>query len=72
MLKVASSEDTTFLGSTTLKTNVESITTLDYIDIPSNVEEVVDVFGQQNRSILAWYTDNDNNGEYELYVGKMV
>ena len=68
--KVTSWDETTFLGSTILKENVESIKILDHIEIPDNAKEVVDVSEQQNRSIMAWYTDNDNDGMYELYVGQ--
>ena len=69
-LKTAGYASATFIGSKTLKEKVESIKLLDYIDIPDNAKEVVDVSEQQNKSIMAWYTDNDSDGMYELYIGQ--
>ena len=63
-----------FTFSTTFGMNVsrsrfESITIVDYIDIPENAIGSADVSDLGNGSVMAWYTDEDNNSKYELYIG---
>ena len=48
----------------------ESINILDVIKIPNNAIDSWDASVEQNESIMAWYTDNDNDELYELYIGQ--
>ena len=59
------------LGNKIDRTLFESITFLDTIDIPNNIIESWDVSQKQNGEIMAWYTDNDANDLYELYIGQI-
>ena len=62
-------DDSTFLGSDKLRSEFESITTLDNIEAPKNISSW-DVSEEKNNGIIAWYTDEDNNGKYELYLAQ--
>jgi len=59
-----------FLGSDKTRADFERVTTLDNINIPEGAHSW-DVSTTQDRSIMAWYTDEDNNGKYELYIGQL-
>ena len=52
------------------RTSFESITTLNEIVIPTTVIDYWDVSAEQNGSVIAWYTDNDNDGKYELFLAQ--
>jgi len=58
-----------FLKSDITKEEIESITTLDEIEIPEGAKSF-DVSENQNKSIMMWYTDTDNNNLYEVYIGQ--
>jgi len=62
--------DTYFLGQEKIKRNqVETITVTYTNKIPSNAIDSWDVSELQDESVMAWYTDIDNNNLYELYIG---
>ncbi len=61
---------TSFLDSNVARSAFETVTTLDNKNIPDNVIYSWDVSAKQNGSIMAWYTDNDNDSLYELYIGQ--
>ena len=52
------------------KLDVEVLSILDVISIPNTAIGSWDVSAEQNGSVMAWYTDKDNNGKYELYIGQ--
>ena len=52
------------------KRNFESVYILDIIRIPAEAIDSWDASVEQNGSIMAWYTDLDENGKYELYIGQ--
>ena len=62
--------DTTFLGGTLKRNKIETITMMNTKTVPSNAIGSWDVSEKQNGSIKAWYTDTNNNGLYELYIGQ--
>ena len=66
--RLAVSTENKFLGKEIDRTKFESITTLDNGVVPADAIESWDASETQNKSIMAWYTDNDNNGMYELYI----
>jgi len=49
--------------------DIEKIVIKNNKDVPKNAEKVWDVSEKHNNSIIAWITDIDNNGLYELYIG---
>ena len=48
----------------------EKLIITDIINIPQNAIDSWDVSYHHNNSIKAWYTDTDNNGLYELFIGQ--
>ena len=71
-LKNSGQDNSTVFGKpfSNNKNDFESIMLLDIIDVPSNAIDSWDASEQENNSIIAWYTDKDNNGKYELYIGQ--
>lgn len=61
------------LGSKSIKSEeIEEIEFLSNINIPNSIPtaNTWDISEKQNKSILAWYTDNDNDGLYEIHMGQ--
>ena len=58
------------LGKTVNRDLFESISVVNSNNIPSNAIDSWDVSQKQNGEIMAWYTDNDSNNLYELYIGQ--
>ena len=56
-------------GKSISRSDFESIITVDNVDVPNSAIDWWDASAEQNGSVLAWYTDTDNNGKYELYLG---
>ncbi len=61
--------NTTF-GHNVSKLNFEEVSIYDTISIPDDAIDSWDVSEEQNGNVMAWYTDKDNNGKYELYIGQ--
>ena len=59
-----------FLGSSLKKDLIESITFVDSKTIPASAIASWDVSYDNSKEIMAWYTDTDSNGLYEVYVGQ--
>ena len=57
-------------GKSISRDSFESITTVDNIEVPSNAIDSWDVSQERNGSVIAWYTDNDQDSKYELYIGQ--
>jgi len=62
-------ENSVFLGGSISKKTVEAIKIMNTKVVPSNVIGSWDASEAQDGSIMAWYTDKDNNELYELYIG---
>ncbi|MBP5684801.1 MAG: BspA family leucine-rich repeat surface protein [Bacilli bacterium] len=69
-LMVHDSSNTKTFGKSINRDSFESITTVDDIMIPATAIDFWDVSAEQNGSVLAWYTDTDNDSKYELYIGQ--
>lgn len=48
---------------------VESVKVVTNQNIPNDAIESCDASSDEDGSVLAWYTDKDDNGLYELYLG---
>ncbi len=59
-----------FFGSSILREDIEFMTITDKINIPQDVLGTIDISEAQNQSVIAWYTDQDNDGKYEMYIGQ--
>ena len=63
-----SSNTSTFLGSEIQRQNISSVSFIDNINVPEGLT-TVDVSLNQDNSILMWYTDEDNDGKYDMVIG---
>ena len=70
IVKNTSNASKTF-GKSIAKNSFETITTVANIDVPSDAIDSWDASVNKNGSVMAWYTDRDNNGLYELYLGQL-
>ena len=59
-----------FYGSDILREDIEFMTITDTTDVPENALGTMDISGKQNGSVIAWYTDEDNDGDYEMTIGQ--
>jgi len=69
MMTIDASIGKPFWGGNILNTDVESITITNTKKVPENVLGSWDVTEAQDGSVMAWYTDTDNDRLYELYIG---
>ncbi|MDD3392378.1 MAG: BspA family leucine-rich repeat surface protein [Bacilli bacterium] len=70
MVASSSGNDTAnFLGGPLIKNTIESIIFDITNVVPSSVIGSWDVSKNQDGSVMAWYTDNDSDGLYELTIG---
>lgn len=70
VLIAQSSDATTTFGKDISRDSFESIMTVDTSDVPNDVIGSWDASTDQNRMVMAWYKDEDNDGKYELYLGQ--
>ena len=61
---------TTTFGKEIARSSFESITIVDDIVIPLNAIDSWDVSDNHSGLVMAWYTDVDNDNQYELYIGQ--
>ena len=59
-----------FYGSDILREDIEFMTITDTTDVPDNALGTMDISEKQNGSVVAWYTDEDNDGDYEMTIGQ--
>ena len=59
-----------YLNGPIKKEEIESIKFERSKKVPSDAIKSWDVSEKQNKSIMAWYKDEDNNSKYELYIGQ--
>ncbi len=70
LLNVPGDSDSLFLRTTIYRKDIEKIIISDSIDgHEPNGDNCWDVSKGSNGSVLAWATDNDNNGLYEITIG---
>ncbi len=70
LVKNTSDVSKTF-GKNISRNSFESITTVKSNVVPNDAIDSWDVSVLQNGSIMAWYTDSNSNGLYELYIGQL-
>ncbi len=59
-----------FYGSDIYRSDIEKITFVDHIAVPHNILGTLDLSDKQNESVMAWYTDQDQDGYYEMTIGQ--
>ena len=59
-----------FFGTTILRKSIEKLEITTSAQVPNNVIQSYDLSEKQNKSVMAWYTDVDNNGLYEMTIGQ--
>ena len=69
-LMVQSDYDSNVFGKDINRRDFESITTVDNKNVDANSIDSWDCSAEQNESVMCWYTDEDNNEKYELYIGQ--
>ena len=65
------SDATKTFGKSIARDSFESITTVDNITVPNTAIDSWDVSDEQDETVIAWYTDSDNDNLYELYIGEV-
>ena len=59
-----------FYGTNVLRFDIETLTYSSVIDVPGDAINQFDVSEKQNKSVIAWYTDRDNNNKYEMTIAQ--
>ena len=59
-----------FFGTDIWRTDIEQIIISDSNKVPENILGQFDLSEKQNGSVMAWYTDKDNDGKYEMTIGQ--
>ena len=57
-----------FFGTSILRKEIEKISIEQYKNIPEDIIGSFDLSEKQNGSVMAWYTDKDKNGLYEMTI----
>ncbi|WP_026834439.1 hypothetical protein [Eubacterium xylanophilum] len=59
-----------FYGTNVLRFDIETLTYSSVIDVPEDAINQFDVSEKQNKSVIAWYTDRDDNNKYEMTIAQ--
>lgn len=59
-----------FLNGPIKKEKIEKVTLLNSREVPETAVGFWDVSEQQNGQVMAWYTDIDSNGLFEVFIGQ--
>ena len=59
-----------FFGTNIKRYEIEKLDITTSAYVPENVIGSFDLSEKQNKSVMAWYTDVDNNGLYEMTIGQ--
>ena len=59
-----------FFGTEISRGKIEKLSIETSCKVPEEVLGSVDLSEKQNGSVMAWYTDTDNNGRYEMTIGQ--
>ncbi|MBR1386308.1 MAG: BsaA family SipW-dependent biofilm matrix protein [Bacilli bacterium] len=70
-LSVQGTNSSLIFNKSISRTNFETITVVNHINIPNNAIASWNVSDGGNEDIFAWYTDVDSNRFYELYIGQV-
>ena len=57
-------------GTDIWRTDIEQIIISDSNKVPKEALGQFDLSEKQNGSVMAWYTDKDNDGKYEMTIGQ--
>ena len=59
-----------FFGTDVLRKDIEELTFFSSDKVPEEAVQSFDLSEKQNKSVMAWYTDKDKNGLYEMTIGQ--
>ena len=59
-----------FFGTEMSRGKIEKLSIETSCKVPEEVLGSMDLSEKQNGSVIAWYTDTDNNGRYEMTIGQ--
>ena len=59
-----------FFGTDVLRKDIEELTFSSTDKVPEEAVQSFDLSEKQNKSVMAWYTDKDKNGLYEMTIGQ--
>ena len=59
-----------FFGTDVLRKDIEELTFSSSGKVPEEAVQSFDLSEKQNKSVMAWYTDKDKNGLYEMTIGQ--
>ena len=59
-----------FFGTDVLRKDIEELTFSSSYKVPEEAVQSFDLSEKQNKSVMAWYTDKDKNGLYEMTIGQ--
>lgn len=59
-----------FFGTDVLRKDIEKLTFSSSNKVPEEAVQGFDLSEKQNKSVMAWYTDKDKNGLYEMTIGQ--
>ena len=59
-----------FFGTDVLRKDIEKLTFSSSDKVPEEAVQSFDLSEKQNKSVMAWYTDKDKNGLYEMTIGQ--
>ena len=65
----ATSESSVFLGSSLLRSSINSITTVSDNIVPTSAIGSIDVSKNKDGSIMMWWFDSDVSEKYDVYIG---
>ena len=59
-----------FFGTDVMRKDIEELTFSSNDKVPEEAVQSFDLSEKQNKSVMAWYTDKDKNGLYEMTIGQ--
>ena len=59
-----------FFGTDVLRKDIEELIFASSDKVPKEAVQSFDLSEKQNKSVMAWYTDKDKNGLYEMTIGQ--
>ena len=59
-----------FFGTDVMRKDIEELTFSSSDKVPEEAVQSFDLSEKQNKSVMAWYTDEDKNGLYEMTIGQ--
>ena len=59
-----------FFGTDIPRNKIEKVTFSDSVLMPHEVIGSLDLSEKQNKSVMAWYVDRDDDGQYEVTIGQ--